>query len=107
MTYSITHKFYEYKEVFLSRNKNHEKMANIVDQLAKNDHLKFHKLRKFKMSLKKLGTIHEQSLSNLNSNFISTVRTSQRKNSMSLQNFCNFFRFSELRNRLNFGKASE
>ena len=54
-------------------------MANIVDQLAKNDHLKFHKLRKFKMSLKKLGTIHEQSLSIPNWNFISTLKLAKEK----------------------------
>ena len=78
-------------------------MANIVDQLAKNDHLKFHKLRKFKMSLKKLGTIHEQSLSNLNSNFISTVKTSEKI----LCLYKTFVIFSDFRNRLNFGKASE
>ena len=75
-------------------------MANVVDQLAKNDHLKFHKLRKFKMSVKTIGIIHEQSLSTLNSNFIFTIKTSQRKNLMSLQNFRNFFKILGISEKL-------
>ena len=97
MTYSITLKLY--RKVFFNKNletKITKEMANNLDQLAKMVIWSFINWENSKWLLKKLGTnLIEHSSSILNSNFISAINISQRKDFMSLQNFWNFVKFWE------------
>ena len=97
MTYSITLKLY--RKVFFNKNletKITKEMANNLDQLAKMVIWSFINWENSKWLLKKLGTnLIEHSSSFLNSNFISAINISQRKDFMSLQNFWNFVKFWE------------